>query len=1199
LKLVFIVVVGILGSLAMFFISWEREKTQVESHFVRMASGQTALVQRILENNLFFLESVAQFYENSNRVERQEFRSFVMSLLPHTRGVQAMAWAPRVRSAERNRYEQIAREEGLAEFEFFEKSADGKRVSANLRDEYFPIYYAEPFDRNAGAMGYDLISEEIRRNALFLARDTGQAIATRPVILVYSHIGQKGFLVVRPLYRNDIVPKTMEDRRDSLEGFIVGVFQLEVIFQEAISHLSHHGIDMSVESLSKNPREHFYYYHPSGLDKALSIQTVESKTCKSDSLTYKETIEVAGRTWQISCCMANAQAVEYWEPWGFLAMGFGTCSLIAFFYGALLRRMLKNRRQAEVLRYTMNQLRNVHAKDKTLLDAISAIFIALDEHDHVIQWNAAAEDCFGISAAEAVGKSLNDLAVPWNHNVIMQAIEASRTNNHTARIDDVPFIRRDGQQGFLGITVSAIDMGSDTRGGCILLGRDITTQRQELEKIRELQLQIEFILGASKTRLDIIDAEFNLRYVDSEWQKMYGPYEGRKCFAYFMGRDEACPNCGVLQAFQTKQAIVSEEILVKEGNRPVQVTTIPFQAANGEWLVAEVNVDITERKQAEEMRERILDRQKRLNQIQENLLGPDTLERKLKVITDSVIDIVSADFCRIWLTGSGDLCEKGCIHAGIAEGPHTCQNRKKCLHLVSSSGRYTHIDSPNHRRVPLGNYKIGRIAADLERKFLTNDVPHDPWIHNPTWAEELGLASFAGYQLCPPGGETIGVLALFSKNPLSPEDDALLENLSNTVAHVIQLAKVNEALQESEEKYRSIFETAANLILTVNPDGQIIQCNQRVYTLLGYQPRELVGRFLEQIFVAEDYSRFLEAFETVIAQGSLYDQEYRMIRNGSSGEGSFVEVSINSTLYVDKQENCLRIICIVHDITQQKMMHRQLLQAQKLESIGQLAAGIAHEINTPTQYIGDNIRFLEEGFSEIVSLLKACNSLREKSAIQKHCDQTLDDLASRTKEMDIGFLIQEIPQAIQHSLEGVKTVAEIVKAMKEFSHPGEKEKKMLDINNAIQSTLTISRNYWKYVADVQTYLEPDLPLVECYPAEINQVLLNIIANAADSISGVIDRSKNEKGLIVITTDKTDEKYLEVRISDTGGGIPKDIQDKVFNPFFTTKTVGKGTGQGLSISHAIISRHQGTITFESEDGIGTTFIIQLPLMENES
>jgi len=111
--------------------------------------------------------------------------------------------------------------------------------------------------------------------------------------------------------------------------------------------------------------------------------------------------------------------------------------------------------------------------------------------------------------------------------------------------------------------------------------------------------------------------------------------------------------------------------------------------------------------------------------------------------------------------------------------------------------------------------------------------------------------------------------------------------------------------------------------------------------------------------------------------------------------------------------------------------------------------------------------------------------------------------------------------------------------------------------------------------------------------------LNIIANAADAISGVIDRSKNEKGLIVITTDKIDEKCLEVRISDTGGGIPKEIQDKVFNPFFTTKTVGKGTGQGLSISHAIISRHQGTIAFESEEGIGTTFIIQLPLMEDES
>ncbi len=563
-----------------------------------------------------------------------------------------------------------------------------------------------------------------------------------------------------------------------------------------------------------------------------------------------------------------------------------------------------------------------------------------------------------------------------------------------------------------------------------------------------------------------------------------------------------------------------------------------------------------------------------------------------------MVEIFQADFCRIWINEPGDLCTLSCVHATFVDGnPPACKNRQECLHLVSSAGRYTHIDGRGHRRVPFGAYKIGKISSNIERKFITNDVLNNPWVHNKKWAAELGLVSFAGYQLKTPGKKPIGVLALFSKQPITPVEDALLESLSNTVSQVIQLSRINKNMQDNEEKYRSVFETAANMILTIKSDGNILQCNNRITEILGYTPEELIGQSIEHIIHPDDYQKLLDSFQTILKEGSLYDQEYRMVKKASEEEESVINVSINSARFMDQQQNCLGIICIVHDTTQQKAMQSQLLQAQKLESIGQLASGIAHEINTPTQYIGDNIRFLEEGFNEIISLIQSCDSLYEETTTPAESHKMLAELHSKVQDTDLDFLTQEIPEAIKHSLEGVKTVAEIVKAMKEFSHPGQKTKKMLNVNDAIQNTLAISKNHWKFVADIKLYLEPQLPMISCYPAELNQVFLNLITNAADAIGETLDKNLTDKGMIIITTDVIADKWVEIRISDSGGGIPKHAQTKIFDPFFTTKTMGKGTGQGLSISHSIITHHDGTLTFETDHETGTTFIIKLPLTEN--
>ncbi|MCK9566342.1 MAG: PAS domain S-box protein, partial [Methanothrix sp.] len=207
--------------------------------------------------------------------------------------------------------------------------------------------------------------------------------------------------------------------------------------------------------------------------------------------------------------------------------------------------------------------------------------------------------------------------------------------------------------------------------------------------------------------------------------------------------------------------------------------------------------DITERKEVDLSRARSLVRQEKLNLLQQTLLSPGKLERKLKNITDSVVEIFGADFCRIWITGPGDLCDVGCIHAAVTAGPHVCLHKDRCLRLLASSGRYTHTDGEVHKRVPFGCYKIGRIASEQQHSFLTNDVQGDPRIHNHEWAKENDLVSFAGYQLRPPGGDALGVLALFSKQPITGEEDAQLNILSNTVTQVIQTARADEELLET------------------------------------------------------------------------------------------------------------------------------------------------------------------------------------------------------------------------------------------------------------------------------------------------------------------------------------------------------------------------------------------------------------------
>ncbi len=295
---------------------------------------------------------------------------------------------------------------------------------------------------------------------------------------------------------------------------------------------------------------------------------------------------------------------------------------------------------------------------------------------------------------------------------------------------------------------------------------------------------------------------------------------------------------------------------------------------------------------------------------------------------------------------------------------------------------------------------------------------------------------------------------------------------------------------------------------------------------------------------------------------------------------------LNSRLHRAKEK-------IVQELHERKQLEVKLLQAQKLEAIGQLAAGIAHEINTPSQFINDNLTFLQDSFLSINTVLHRFKETKEQYQQGRDVTANISALEELIERSDLDFLETEVPDALQQSLQGLDRIRKIVKAMKEFSHPSGNEQTAADINQAIENTIIVSKNEWKYVAELKTELDPSLPAVPCFIDEFNQVILNIIVNASHAIQDKVGNS-GEKGTITISTKKRDET-VEIKISDTGTGIPKEIQHRIFDPFFTTKEVGKGTGQGLAIAHSVITqKHHGTLKIESEPGKGSTFIIELPL-----
>lgn len=391
-------------------------------------------------------------------------------------------------------------------------------------------------------------------------------------------------------------------------------------------------------------------------------------------------------------------------------------------------------------------------------------------------------------------------------------------------------------------------------------------------------------------------------------------------------------------------------------------------------------------------------------------------------------------------------------------------------------------------------------------------------------------------------------------------------------------------LSDSREQYRALVETTQVLAWEVDALSlKLVYIGPQCRRMLGVDPELGVAdpQAMSGWIHPDDLERVVASLRTALSGGNSFEIECRM-RNAQDQRVLFTR-SVG-TVVVEGESAVIR--GLTFDVTERKKLELELAQAHKLESIGRLASGIAHEINTPIQYISDNVFFLDESFKGMSEVLDA----------QRRALALLDLPLGARKEIEaaeaaaeLDFLRANVPSALSAAAEGLERVSSIVRSMKEFANQDAGEPSFVDLNQSVLSTITVARSEYKYVAELITEAG-EIPLVRCLPTEINRVVLHLVVNAAHAI----EARGPQRGLITVRTWRDGDHHVCISVSDTGTGIDAAVSDRIFDPFFTTKAVGQGTGQGLSIARSVVDRHGGTIAVDSEPGRGAVFTVRLPI-----
>jgi PAS domain S-box-containing protein len=437
------------------------------------------------------------------------------------------------------------------------------------------------------------------------------------------------------------------------------------------------------------------------------------------------------------------------------------------------------------------------------------------------------------------------------------------------------------------------------------------------------------------------------------------------------------------------------------------------------------------------------------------------------------------------------------------------------------------------------------------------------------------MAAFAHTDFNTSASSLAFLSVIMSKVALSVENSLLHAQLR---AHNRQLEQAVVKLRDSERHLTTVLEEMPVGAAIVDKRGVIVWLNESLKTMMGAAGKEEV--------MSRKCAEAICGSELNCIRGNGAEREQQVIRK--DGKPLSVLHSAHSIEVGGVQHS----LCIFFDITRRRALEADLNRARKLEAVGQLAAGIAHEINTPAQFVSDSVQFLSTAFADMLTLTTTYREVIAKVAADPQYAHIAQEVQAAEGTADLDYVAQNALSACDRARDGIARIAAIVGAMKEFAHPDQREKEPADLNRALRTTLVIARNEYKYVADVETDFR-DIPDVLCHLGDMNQVFLNLLVNAAHAISDVV-KDSGTRGKIRVRT-RQDDTHVCIEIADTGCGIPETIRERIYDPFFTTKEVGRGSGQGLAIARAIVlDKHGGSLSFDSEVGKGTTFRILLPI-----
>lgn len=799
---------------------------------------------KTIEQRFYSSRSALNFIRNGcsliPQLQLQQLTTLARPPLKIHKAFHAVAWVPRIPHEQRSVYEKRVQEQGVPHFSITaSRKSDGHIVRDENREEYFPIYYIEPLNDNKKQLGLNLGSNPLWRASITLAMESGATIPTAPITLFSSETEEnKGnfFFLFAPLYEQLTTESTTE-RRTRFRGVILGKIGFTSLIDEALTSHKETNYDFWLYDTTESDHLiHFKNFSGSPLEISPASRTAQTPDTLTASYPHpyveNHTIIFGGRHYSMVFA-ADQQLVNTYltNTPGVVACLVLTLSSLFSLFILLQTRNQKNIEQqvaqrTRQLQESETRFRNLaqtmEKSEKQLKDLLANIqmgVVIIDSSTHRIVFiNKTAADMIGLPPESVKGLICHTFICPAEQgrcpfDDLLETIDNSERillRHDGSELSILKTVKRIMYKGKNCLLESFVDISSlltarqqnetylleleKNRKVLLSMMEDANDERNKAIEANKELVRVKRAIDGSSDAIAMATSNGQHFYQNATFTRLFG-YDINEMkdldpYALYVDKDMAESFSKNLLHGQSWQG--EAEMTRKDG----RLLSVAIRADaildenNKVTSLIWVQRDITNRK----MREK---RERALNELQKKLFRPAPLENKLKQITDGVISMVHADFCRIWLIKDGDLCDQGCIHASTPPANPGFCNRGHCLHLISSSGRYTHTDNEPHRRVPFGAYKIGRIASGEQDRFLTTSVTTDPRVHNHQWAKDLGLVSFAGYKLLNGDGDCIGVLALFTQYKIGTEVDYFLDGVAYLSSQIVLLSQAEEHLQTS------------------------------------------------------------------------------------------------------------------------------------------------------------------------------------------------------------------------------------------------------------------------------------------------------------------------------------------------------------------------------------------------------------------